>query len=168
MPGVSCGGWSVSSLFTCSLEHRMMDRRSFRAVLNVMEPPMAFRVLNVTRAAAWACFGIEKVVFQCTVACYTHFSDSIADPAELGQFIDAFFSDHCAVHIETHSFGSPEKLLRLQKGRHRAAKVERDNLKDRTSCKIQTGPAADISALAAFARFNEALKAMNGLGAVKH
>lgn len=34
------------SLFTCSLEHRMMDRRSVRAFLNVIEPPMALRVLK--------------------------------------------------------------------------------------------------------------------------
>lgn len=45
-PGVSWGGWSVISLLTCSLEHRMMERRSVRAFLKVIEPPMALRVLK--------------------------------------------------------------------------------------------------------------------------
>lgn len=34
------------SLLTCSLEHLMIDRRSDRAVLNVIDPPMALRVLQ--------------------------------------------------------------------------------------------------------------------------
>lgn len=46
IPAVNWGGWSVISLFTCSLEHRMMDRRSVRAVLKVTDPPMALRVLK--------------------------------------------------------------------------------------------------------------------------
>lgn len=46
IPGVSWGGWSVISLFTCSREHLIIDRRSVRAVLNVTDPPMALRVLG--------------------------------------------------------------------------------------------------------------------------
>lgn len=137
-----------------------MDRRSFRAVLNVMEPPMAFRVLNVTRAAVWACCWHWKCTFQYIFACYTHFSDSIPDPAKLGQFIDAFFSDDCAVHIETHSFGSPEKFLRLREGRHRAAKAEWHSLKD--------AQAATHKPSRCFRPVNEALKAMDVFDAVKH
>lgn len=61
---------------------------------------------------------------------YTHFSDSISDTTKLGQFVDAFFSDDCAVHVEAHSFSSPEKFLGLRQGCHRAAKVTWHRLRD--------------------------------------
>lgn len=142
IPGVSWGGWSVISLFTCSLEHRMMDRRSFRAVLNVMEPPMAFRVLDMTKKKkqqSERVVGIGNVLFRRVFARYAHFGDGIPDPAKLGQFIDAFLLDDGAVHVETHSFGSPEKFLRLREGCHRAAKAEWHGAKDAQAA-THTGP----------------------------
>lgn len=59
IPGVSWGGWSVISLFTCSREHLIIDSRSVRAVLNVTDPPMALRVLGT------------KIIWSAT----THMSD---------------------------------------------------------------------------------------------
>lgn len=60
---------------------------------------------------------------SCNVACiHTHFSDCILHTAKLGKFIDAFFFDDRAVHVEAHSVRSPEELLCLRECRHRAGK----------------------------------------------
>lgn len=120
-PGVSWGGWSVISLLTCSLEHRMMERRSVRAFLKVIEPPMALRVLK--RPSNTFLFVLNTTNPLKKIKIHLHFSDCIPHTTEFGEFINAFFLDYCAVHIKADSFSSPEELLCLRQRCHHAGKL---------------------------------------------
>lgn len=134
MPGVSCGGWSVISLFTCSLEHRMMERRSVRAVLKVTEPPIALRVLREKKkqgknvkdfraSCFWTkYFSLWTDICKSIYRCHLHLSDCIPHTAELGQFVNAFLFDNGAVHVKTNSICVPEEFFCLWKRRHHAEK----------------------------------------------
>ena len=104
-----------------------MERRSVRAVLNVNEPPIAFRVLKCERTTGRLHIQNQRSNIKgrrgtLTTFLYIHLGDSIPNTTEFGEFIDALLFDDCAVHIETHSICSPEQFLRLWHWRHLAGR----------------------------------------------
>lgn len=117
----------------------MMDSLSVRAVLKVMEPPMALRVLRrmgkgkkedsgrvtadisgLTANVRWAG---GRVTFK--VGAYTHLSHCVPNAAELCELVNPFLADDGAVHIETHRFRSPEELLCFHESCHRAETISK-------------------------------------------
>lgn len=120
----------------------MMDSLSVRAVLKVMEPPMALRVLGRMRMKKGNKEDSRRVTADKSglttnvgrkkrgrgtfkVRAYTHLSHCVPDAAELGELVYPFLADDRAVHIETHRFRSPKELLCFQESCHRAETISK-------------------------------------------
>lgn len=79
---------------------------------------MAFRVLKEGNKIT-----IQLLEYLNGGRCWhLHLSDGVPNAAELGKFIDAFFFDDCAVHVEADRICSPEQFLGLIKSCHHAGK----------------------------------------------